>query len=275
MKYPGFFVPVYSLIVPLCYLCVLIEYLFLFIWCFFFQTFKLFILPKLNYAHIPFSKANQPERININLNFGILLEGLAFSFPQIILLSIHKWINSSDDSVILLTIYILFIFFALLTLIHSIINFVFNIKFDQTACGMKIEPYILRLFPLREGDPQENTNYCYQVQGERLFEKIRRDIPKIEELAYIPEYAHTQNPHKYNHLDYIDFFQNEELKEEEIVVSEKSNEDQDDEGTINPVSQLITIKDEEAESNGKYYIPYSSKQLLADDTDLEVPSERI
>ena len=213
VEYPGIFVFMYSFVIPLCYLYVLIEYFFLFIWCFFFQAFKLFILSNLNSAHIPFSKGNQEERININLNLSILLEGLAFSFPQIILLSIHKWINSSDNSVISLIIYILFIGFALLSLTNSIINFVFNIKFDRAASGMKTEPYIFRLFPIRED--RQGHNYYYQ--RDQLFEKIRRDIPEIIELAYMPEYAYTQKVLSHNNPQISTSSIIEELKDEELA----------------------------------------------------------
>ena len=227
----------YSLLMPLYFISVLIQYIFLFIWCFFFQTIKLFIIPPLASAHIPFASNSKQERINININLGIFLEGAAFSLPQIILLSIHRWAVTSDKSPISITFYFLFLLFALISLSHALLNGILNIRHSKIFCGLKSNPFLLRIFPRVIRDRERNDqNYRDDVSFMTL---VMQNIPIIQTHAQLPLFPIDQH-RVVATSEYSSVFGSiaEEEKKEENIESEGS------EGkpkTLLPLSQNDSI----------------------------------
>ena len=174
----------YSCILPiLFFLYFLLLYIIfiigLLLYSYIFQTFKLGLLPKLSSAHIPFPTNMHNYRRYINLNFAFFLEGIAHSLPQIILLSVHKWLYSSKESTTSLTFYWLSMSISSISFTHSVFNIIFNIHTNKRLLGFTEMPLICKLFLSKPKD----LNSFVEIN---IINTIIKEIPTIGDRAPIP-----------------------------------------------------------------------------------------
>ena len=218
--YPALPLIIYSFILPMYFVCVLFQYCFLLLYCYLFQTLKLCVLPALAQAHLPFER-DQKRRQNANFNVAIFLEGICFCIPELAILSLHNYANGSQHRTTTrsMIFFWLFVIIAIISILHSFFNLIFNIVVSRSFFASFGEnPLLVRIFPIVA---EEEIGHLHgPLVCPFNYNKLIKEIPIIPFRAKLPPspiHAHTNR-----RIGGI-WGQEEDIEESEVVEDLEEN----------------------------------------------------